>query len=94
MDPGFLQTPHRRVSTQGTHPDRRQKQLLGPKSVERAKSQWAQSGAQIQRCPGNPRQQPHKQDGLGGAREGGRPSEARMRGAWQNLTGLRSQKPV
>ena len=78
--PGFLQTPHRWVSTQGTRPDRRQKQLLGPKSVERAKSQWARSGARIQRRPGNPRQQPHKQDGPGGARQGEGPSEAEHAG--------------
>lgn len=49
-----MQTPHRWVSTQGTRPDRRQKQLLGPKSVERAKSQWARSGAQIRVAPATP----------------------------------------
>lgn len=45
-------------------------------------------GPRSRRCPATPRQQPHKQDGPGGAGQG-RASRPRMRGAWQNLTGLR-----
>lgn len=51
-------------------------------SVDRAKSRWARSGAQIQCCPSNPGQRPHKQDRPRRRQVGRAPSSLRMGGAW------------
>lgn len=49
-------------------------------SMERAKSQWAQSGARIQCCPSNPGQKLHKQGRPRRRQAGGAPPSQRTGG--------------